>query len=497
MSTDQLFSVVTMVVLPFHAVRDPVGKKFLPLIETQSAAITINWPSGIPCVHAEMYLLDISRSLTVRENGGSLKDKASKLSHLIRFCWERKVNFWDLCDSDFHAFVEFLIHEPHRTRPGVKRRNRNTVNNIIDVCIHFLYWLQDNVVPDRIIVGSRDKNPQIHLIERCMIGYHGGKNLKLIYPYRPSANTQDPKKPISRAIRNKLWEAVAVMANPAKQSSVYRSRFRNEKELNACLDYLRARRELMLLLLEATGARPGELARLRVSENEDCSHTKRLILPTFKQRKAVDSKRSIPLERGAAIKLELFIYKHRKALLKSLRTQGIEVAPADRVFLSSKAGTPLPVESLTKEFQRIVAVAGIKQQACQSMFRHRFITNMVGIHLKEFLNTNPQKPRSLITEADYRTILKKVATFTGHGSENSLMHYIDWAWEEMGVLDYVQPACDLVNAVEGSLSYFISVMAEIRLKRHLSSEQIIQLVVDELKLIHERTLEAIKSNAKQ
>ena len=77
------------------------------------------------------------------------------------------------------------------------------------------------------------------------------------------------------------------------------------------------------------------------------------------------------------------------------------------------------------------------------------------------------------------------------------MHYIDWAWEEMGVFNYVQPACDLVNTVEGSLNSFYSLMAEIRLKRHLSSEQIIEMVVDELKSIRERTLEAIQSNVKR
>lgn len=496
MNTDQLFTVVTRVELPFHAVRGPDEKKFVPLTETQSAAITINWPDGFPCVHAEMYLLDVSRFLTVPENGGSLKDRASKLSHLIRFCWGKKENFWDLYDNDFHDFVEFLLHEPHRSRPGVKRRNRNTVNNIIDVCIHFLSWLQDNVVPNRIIVGPRDRNPQIRLIERRMTGYQGRKHLKLIYPYCPATDTPDPKKPMPRAIRNKLWEAVAAMADPAEQSPVYRARFRNDRELNAHLDYLRARREILLLLLEATGARPGELARLRVSENEDCSHIKRLVLPTLKRRKRVDPKRSIPLERGAAIKLELFIHKHRRALLERLRNQGVKVAPEDRVFLTSTAGTPLSEESLTKDFQRIVAASEVEQQACLSMFRHRFITNMVSLHLKGFMDTNPQKTRSLITDADYRTILKKVATFTGHGSEESLMHYIDWAWEEMGVFDYVQPACDLVNTVEGSLNSFYSLMAEVRLKRHLSSEQIIELVVDELKSIRERTLEAIQSNMK-
>jgi hypothetical protein len=85
-----------------------------------------------------------------------------------------------------------------------------------------------------------------------------------------------------------------------------------------------------------------------------------------------------------------------------------------------------------------------------SMFRHRFITNMVKLHLLAFFDRNPDKHRYSMQPTDYRTVLKSVATLTGHGGELSLMSYIDLAWEELGVFDYVQPARALITAVESA-----------------------------------------------
>ena len=81
--------------------------------------------------------------------------------------------------------------------------------------------------------------------------------------------------------------------------------------------------------------------------------------------------------------------------------------------------------------------------------------------------------------------------WTGHASEDSLMHYMDLAWDEIGVFNYVQPAYDLIAAVEGSFSTLTSLMAEIRLKPYLSTQQIIERITDELKALRNRTQEAI------
>ena len=58
------------------------------------------------------------------------------------------------------------------------------------------------------------------------------------------------------------------------------------------------------------------------------------------------------------------------------------------------------------------------------------------------------KTRQLMTDADYRSILKRIATKTGHGSEDSLWHYIDLAWQEMDVWANVDRNLERLHAAD-------------------------------------------------
>ncbi len=77
------------------------------------------------------------------------------------------------------------------------------------------------------------------------------------------------------------------------------------------------------------------------------------------------------------------------------------------------------------------------------MFRHRFITNMVKIHLCSFMDKNPIKNKYNFNEHDYSTILRKVAGFTDHKDPKSLFYYIDLAWEELDVFSYAYEVSNL------------------------------------------------------
>lgn len=494
MLNGKLYDIINDVELPTHASYDPSTKMYQQHTETTPAIVALYWPDGYPCIYAEMYLQDISPRLTIRnDNGGSLGTVAKDLTHLIKYCWKAKKDFQDLDSDDFYEFVTGLREEHLLDNPTRRKRDDNTVNRIIDNCINFLLWLQIHIVPDKVIVGSRINNPQIRLVERNITDYFGKKRTKLVYPFRPTSSTQDRKRPMPSIIRNKLWDAVAALSDPSRLSKRYRKRFEDEKELYAELDYLRTRRELELSLFEATGLRPSEQARLRVNENKDCSDTNKIIIPTMKTRKKRIPKRKIPLEFGVAVKFDLFIKKQREALIARLKGKGIRIDPQDHVFLCSRKGTPLSEDTLEREFHRIVEVAGIVQRACVSMFRHRFITRMVVIHLQAFLKDNSGKTRALMTDSDYRTILKRVAVFTGHRDLNSLLHYIDYAWDEIGVFNYVQPAHDLVNIVDGMANTITSLAAEIKLKPHVSAQQMLDRVLDVLKFNKSRILETINA----
>lgn len=381
----------------------------------------------------------------------------------------------------------------HPTDPSRPRRNNNTVDLIVATCVRFLRWIQENIFLDKIIVGTQDQNPNIILTKKTVNDRRGNLTISYKFHFLPPKSTQEPKKPIARSLRNDLWTAVSKMSDPANQSRYYANRF-EPAELISELNYLKKRRELFLELLEATGARPGELARVLVSENCECTVTGKFIIATLKRRN--DRSRKFPIDPGVAIKIEIFIHKTREVLLERLKKKGVDVDPQDRLFLCSKKGTPLSEQSLTKEFQRIVIEAGInEEQACASMFRHRFITNMVKIHLQSFLADNQGTTKLLMTEADYRTILKRVAVFTDHADENSLWHYIDLAWDELGVFDYVEPARRLASSVERSLNTLTSLQGDIKLKKKLPVTQILENIIVELESIRADVKDALKTQA--
>ena len=147
------------------------------------------------------------------------------------------------------------------------------------------------------------------------------------------------------------------------------------------------------------------------------------------------------------MRLTIFLRKHRASLLNAIQLSGGMADPSDRVFLGI-SGSPMSERSMSSEFSRISHIAGLStSQCCMSMFRHRFITKQVAIHLGAYLGEG-ERAKGLMTDGDYRTILKKVATITGHGNENSLMHYIDLAWDELGVNKPIDKAIAIDASIE-------------------------------------------------
>ncbi len=480
MQNKQLFSLVRSVELPIRAQFNPMTGNFQGMNEVVDAVFAVYWPNGRPCVYAEMFLLQKGEHLKLRtEDGGSLKVTAADLSQLVRFCWENKRDFWDLYDDDFYLFVQGLRCEMKHPGSAVRRRNDNTVGRIIETALEFLFWLQTRISLERKIVGPRRIAPQIRLVEKSHRNHWGGSSVRLTYPFTPTSDATDPKRPMSSIVRNQLWDGVSNLAEKTQPNLQQAER-----------SYLRARRELSLLLFEATGCRPGEAALLSVKDNENCVSTGLITLTTLKRRKTTDPKRRIPLDKGTAIKLEVFIHKYRHGLLKRLRAQGVEVSPEDKVFLGCRHGEPLTAASLIREFQRIACAAGVEQRACASMFRHRFVTNMVKLHLLALMQDHPGATRALLTEGDYRTILKRVGTFTGHGSEESLWHYIDWAWEELEVFDYVNSARELSRSVESAMCGLKALSGRVRSS---NVGEVMQEVLIELENILATTNEALRN----
>ncbi|GAB3253732.1 tyrosine-type recombinase/integrase [Chitinimonas naiadis] len=449
--TKKLFHLMNNVDISHDALYNSIGNVYSVRRELVLATFAVSWPDGTPCSLVEIYLISRFRSgATVREDGGSLRAIVSKLTHLIRYCWDAKRDFWELDDGHIYQFVVNLMEEVRPAEPMIRVRDNNTVRNIVAAAVEFLLWLQIEMLPGVNLIGV-GSSYRIKLVERRVLNARNNKyNISLVYPRLPPRDTKEPKHPISNERRNLLWQAVGKLAGTNLVMPGWSKGVDNSRLL---LRYLKERRELLLELLEATGARPGELSRLSVSDNEDCYKNQELVLTTLKRRR--DVKRVIKLQSGVAMRLTVFINKNRADLLGEIKKRTKNLDSKDFVFLSI-SGSPMSERSMVSEFCRISKLAGFSEyQSCMSMFRHRYITKQVAIHLGIYLGEN-NKVKELMSDGDYRSILKRVAATTGHGSELSLLNYLDLAWDELGALGQVSSAVAIDASIRSAVTQVIS-----------------------------------------
>ncbi|WP_271912022.1 tyrosine-type recombinase/integrase [Vreelandella alkaliphila] len=433
--TNQLYRLVKNVRLPTFERFDMVTGEIFSNERIRPGYYSFIWPDGSPCLIAEIYLCDKSGTVAVNhKDGGTLGCYARNLSHLVRFCYAKSLDFIDLRHSHIDEFIYLLCQEKNAYNERV--RNNNTVKSIVATAINFLVWIQENIVTDRLIAGvdQPDKRYQIKLKREVYAHKAGRQTVHNIFPMKIPRATRGDVKPISTASIRMLWDTLEASRSDAKVSRKIQGLFSSKQQAEH-LEYMHRRRELQLVLLEATGLRPQELISMPCSDNVESLRKSQLVLPTLKGR--IDAKlnmRKVPIPRSLAMKIEMFIFSYRKKLIERLLSCGLvdsEGAVDDVIYLNSENGKEVLPDAAYQEFRRLTERAGIKQKNCQKMFRHRFITNMVKLHFISFMDKNPLKTRHIITESDYRTILKKVASFTGHRSVDSLWHYIDLAWDEL------------------------------------------------------------------
>lgn len=406
------------------------------------------WPSGKPCEPVNMYLLDIAHEVT----GDSLRSYAAELSHLVRYCGKKPVSIESLTDADIHALSKQLQEEKSRRNPLERARNNNTVRAILSRVIRFLLWYQKDIMlllrtP---LIGEQSVSPQI-TVKRIKNDKSRATNRRIEYYYThsamPTPESREPKRPIALPVIEEIQRSINRQSVLVAQSARFVQRYRNDTALLAAqLEYMRARRHFMVWMMMHTGLRPSELVEMSVRDHDKILATHTLKIPTKKRRKIKAPMRSFPILLNAATVVHRYLIA-RATYCETLQGGGGEPNPGDSFFLTLD-GKPIKKSSLEKDFERLTEDAGYKDvQACLSMFRHRFITYEVTVHLKEFIE-NAGKSRRMMTDIDYESILKRVSAKTGHGSVQSLWHYIDLAWEELGVWGSIDKAIARLHAAD-------------------------------------------------
>jgi len=158
-----------------------------------------------------------------------------------------------------------------------------------------------------------------------------------------------------------------------------------------------------------------------------------------------------------------------------LQSQGKLMDPQNMIFLDSTDGNPLTIFALQKDFQRLVRAAAPEQDVCMSMFRHRFVTNMIRIHLQAYM-VSGGKERLLLADPDYRSILRRICAFTGHGNERSLLNYIDWAQKELGTFGN----CDALKSLQDDLQVAGQTLRWMRQEENVAKEASVSMLLRRL-----------------
>jgi site-specific recombinase XerD len=440
----------------------------------------VRWPAGSPCEPVNAYLIESASGVT----GDTLKTYASELSPLIRYCAEHHVGFEQLDDAHFFALSKQLQTERSRNHATERARNNNTVRALLSRSIAFLMWYQVRLMlpTQSPLIGQKEASPRIAV--RRAHNPHGTRQGTYYYVHRamPTSNSREPKQPIAQSMIEDIELMIEKLSDFAAQKEPATRRHRkNTDQLRAQLEYIRARRRFMVWIMKRTGLRPAEMTELPLKVNTTVLQTKRLIIPTKKRRKTLAPLRSVPITLKDAAIFQRYLIA-REIYIRQVQQADPAYQSPVALFLSAD-GKAIKKTSLEKDFERLVKACGYTHvQACFSMFRHRFVTYEVIVHLKEFMGS-AGKTRQLMTDSDYRSILKRIAAKTGHGSPESLWHYIDLAWEEMDVWANVNRNLERVHAADRLYEDLLDLRHSLHADSALSAIQILDIVAGRLSAI--------------
>ncbi|AZG74809.1 site-specific integrase [Shewanella livingstonensis] len=386
----------------------------------------ITYDNGIPCFEANMYMLRLLVSVMSRRvKGGTLRTYATHIHHLVRFCYQNKMNFSQLTDSTFTLFVNGLQAE--RDKFGELARSNNHVVQIAHRCLDFLSFVQ-NCHDLNNFIGEGNENILRVKIKIYKIQIEGSKHKREVEVIsHASVPTKDAVKrrfPVSEESALKLWDYIKTQTNREKRL--------RDIALYQCLEQL--------------GARITEIHLIKMKDIEDSLNSgtnPHLRLTTLKQRDH-DVTRSIPVTRALLVDIQQYINKVRSKIIK--RTIG-QSNDHGYLFISLTTGHMLQSATLTKYMNIWKGLLGIEGELHPHLYRHAFITNK----LKEIILQHKE-----INSADkFREFLLHTERFkmqlqqwVGQKNPKSLDRYINLVFADLNGYSKTYNAVQLNDSVK-------------------------------------------------
>lgn len=438
----KLFTTYDSVLLPSYIrVSNVASEICVQTNELTKLALTI-WPDGRPCAIVNYWLIKQALNLT----GDSITTYASQLTHLIKFCHNKRKNFHELNDQDIFDFVRAM--KSVTTLVGKRKQpSNNQIRQILKLSLRFLMWFQNSNVyfSDTTLIGTTEANAKITITWKQSSYTRARYIHHLAMPPRSSPIRE--KAPISSEVISNLENSISAGTTALYQCEA------TPRLATYITDYLYERRTFCLWLFKRSGLRPAELTDIPVEENRNHLASGAILLPTKKTRNSKPVLRTFYLSMSEGSRVARYL-RARSKFLASLKNHG-RVVEETNVFLLTNSGQQLSRTALTKEFQRLVTKAGyVNQKVCMSMFRHRFITKEIQLYLKEFSRT--QGKYDFSDDVLYQSILKRIATKTGHKSVHSLWSYINLAINDLFIFAEADELIEQSNLYEEGIQLSVS-----------------------------------------
>jgi integrase len=385
-----------------------LGRDGVKLIPGDNIAQLL-WPDGSPCWLANLYLLHGFRKGRSRRNqGGTLLTWAKNLSPLLRWCYDTERDFFELEDADFVAFVNYLSEEKRQDKPDTKVRGVNQIRTIAGAVMSFFAYI-DSLMPGLNLIGPQGSiKAELKQVEFSK----GGKKIKALawtHDCLPRGNPTRRRQPISADAIEKLYEA---------------------NDASGQASYLVRRRFIMLRLFELTGGRRIEVSFITLTDLHEAEQTGQLKI--FSAKKRDDAYRYVPVTKADLKEILSFVKHYRRLIIN--KTIGMK-NDHGYLFVSSRSGKPLEVDTLSAELYLLRMAAGIyDEEACLHAFRHRYITNTLRILIRMHRCENISDLKRAMLSIE--SIKQQLLEWTGQSSLDALERYVHLAFEaETGFKD--------------------------------------------------------------
>jgi site-specific recombinase XerD len=361
---------------------------------------------GVSIVPVNMYL---TSHLNTNNSESTIKRRAHCLNILVNYCENNKIDLKNFSEDNL-IDLSYKLQIEKDTNGDL--RNNTTINNILLNIISFYDFFGNMFL-------NNNYTKDILNVEEVLF------NNKIVRKHRVLLPESDKttRNPIYKNDIDLIYQNI---------NQLYSSKFTQERV------------KVLLMLLEHTGARIGEVSLVKVSDIADALQNEKglLKLKTLKKRK--NSERFVPVGKEVLKQINMFIKIYRS---KIIRKKLIKEKDHGFLFVNEKTGKKINTNSLSNDFNRITKELKLDNKICAHMFRHRFITNVFINLIKQYDVENKQGLRNALL--DLNTLKAHVQELTGHKNIKSLDTYIHLAKSELANMPEILNKLEIQREKDG------------------------------------------------